>query len=159
MTRPWGMLPAAFTAYIQASYEAKINPAGRCIQTIGNAKASKGTHAADGTFPTTAPRGEPYCAAVDLSVRGLTEQQVRAWLAALARNGFAGWYRYTGSFRANKHIHCIYVGCRMKPMLQRQVRDFLNDRNGLVDHGPERFYTAPPETDAKLKALFERANP
>jgi hypothetical protein len=158
MTRPHGMHPSAWSAYLQACFDAKIGP-NRCVQTIGNAKASKGTHAQDGTFPNGTIHGEPYCAALDLSVRGLTEAQVRTWLECLAQNGFAGWYRYTGSFKASKHIHCIFVGLRMKALLRRQVVDFLADRNGLVNHGKEQFYTAPAEVDSKLRALFERANP
>jgi hypothetical protein len=46
----------------------------------------------------------------------------------------------------------------MKPALRRQIHDFLNDRNGLRSHGEEKFYTAPPATDAIIRAMFYHAN-
>lgn len=152
MRRPWGMSKPAFLAYIQACMDAKVNP-DRVVQTVGNAIASKGLHKADGIL-----NSEPYCAAVDLSVAGLSIDQIRRLLAALARNGFAGWYRYTGSFAKSRHIHAVYAGLPMKAALRNQVLSYLDDRNGLKGNGRETFYTAPPEDDARIRALFERAN-
>lgn len=164
MNRPRGITPAMFDAFTRAFFYAGINPeknsegGKRFVQTIGNAAASAGTHAQDGTVSVGGVEYD-YCAAVDLSVRGLNEHQIRLLLQELAKQGIGGWYRHTGSFANNRHIHCIYFGIKMKPMLQRQCVDFLNDRTGLVGHSHETFFTAPPELDAPLKAAFLRANP
>lgn len=153
MKRPYGFAPSAWTEYLVACQSAGISP-DRVVQTIGNAKASAGYHAKDGT-----ENGAPYCAAVDLSVRGLTQAQVKKWLAALAKAGFAAWYRFEGSWANNKHIHAIYCGLDMKEPLFLQVVDFVNDRNGLVGHAVEKFYTAPPELDKPLVKALKAANP
>lgn len=164
MNRPKGMIPAAFDSYILACFHAKINPektsegTRRVVQTMGNAPASAGTHAQDGTL-TLNGQPLPYSAAVDLSVRGLTLSQIKKWLQELAKQGFVAWYRHTGSFENNRHIHAIYVGIGMKPSLQAQVVDYLNDRTGLVGHATETFYTAPPEVDKVLAQMFVRYNP
>lgn len=153
MTRPWGMAKPAFDAYIAACFAAKVSP-DRVVQTIGDAKASAGTHAKDGTL-----HGEAYCAAVDLSVRRMSKDQIRTLLEKLADNGFVAWYRYRLSFIGNKHIHAIYVGLPMKESLRRQVKDYLNGRDGLACHLLEQFWTAPDSTDRKLAKTFALSNP
>jgi hypothetical protein len=147
------MHKTAFSAYIRACWLAGIDPNGRVVQTIGDAPASAGVHAQDGTLD-----GQAYCAAVDLRTRDLTRAQIKMLLQRLAESGFACWYRYKGTFTANEHIHAIYAGLPMKAALRRQVRDFLNDRDGLATHDDEHFYTAPPATDAIIQALFFHAN-
>ena len=165
MKRKYGMAPAAFRQYQKAFAAAAVPPdprkwkrADRIGQTIGAAKASAGFHAQDGTV-TEGGVVYDYCAAVDLSTYGLNAAQIKAWLHQLARYGFVAWYRYTGSFAENRHIHAIYVHARMKPALQAQVRDFLNDRNGLKGHAKETFWTAPPELDNLLRTAFLKHNP
>lgn len=164
MTNPKGMLPAAFDSYILAMFHANVDPettsegSKRVVQTIGNAPASAGTHAKDDTLTY---KGKPYdyCAAVDISVRGLTLAQIKKVLTELAKQGFVAWYRHTGSFAENRHIHAVYVAIAMKPSLQAQVRDYLQGRTGLVGHAAETFYTAPESVDAILARLFVRYNP
>lgn len=157
--RPFGMAVAAFEAYIGACNDAGLK-APRIVQTVGKAKASAGTHHADGISGS-----EPYCAAVDISVRGFlglggyNEKQIRWLLFCMARRGFVGWYRYRGSFANNRHVHAIYVGLPMKPALQFQVRDFLLDRDGLASHRKEVFWTAETQWDARLRAMFLKSNP
>ncbi len=157
MQRPYGMAPAAFDAYIRACFHAGVSP-DRVRQTIGNAPASKGFHKRDGILLDGA-QPVPYCAAVDLDTGNLKPEQIRALLLELARQGFAAWYRYTGSFTTNRHIHAIFVGLRMKLALQRQVLAFLNNRDGLADDGPEKFWTPPTELDPPIRAAWLRANP
>src|SRR5262249_28447301 len=55
-------------------------------QTVGYAAASAGYHAPDGTVD-----GHDYTAAVDVSVRGLSQTEIRALLDRLGQNGFAAW--------------------------------------------------------------------
>lgn len=105
------------------------------MQTIGNAAASAGTHTQDGTDLY----GNAYAAATDVSVRHpvrLSASGIKALLENLARHGFAAFYRNPGSDHwpagQAEHIHAIYVGLRMKGMVQDQVHDWLNGRNGLA---------------------------
>ena len=90
--------------------------AAQITQTIGDAPASAGYHARDGFAD-----GKPYTAAVDISVRGLSEGAIRVLLGRLGAGGFAPWYRKPGSdgwpSDEAPHIHAIYVGCRMKSSL------------------------------------------
>lgn len=157
MKRKYGMTPAMFSAYIRACFFAKIDPK-RITQTIGTAKASAGYHAKDGEV-TVDGISYDYCAAVDISIRKLDEADIKRLLIELAKQGFVGWYRYKGSFKNNRHIHCVYVGLPMKAQLRSQVKDFLNDRTGLVGHAKETFWTAPPEIDHPLRLAFLEANP
>jgi hypothetical protein len=73
--------------------------------------------------------------------------------------GFAAWFRHRGSFQESQHIHAIFCGLSMKMALQRQVRAFLNNRDGLASDGPETFWTAAPELDGPLRTAWARANP
>lgn len=157
MRRPYGMAPAAFDAYIRACFHADISP-DRITQTIGRAAASAGVHHRDGILFEGA-RPVPYCAAVDISTRDLSRVQIRSLLHQLATQGFAAWYRHTGSFASNRHIHAIFAGLKMKRELQRQVLAFLNDRDGLASDLAEQFYTASAALDAPIRAAWIRANP
>ena len=162
------MHPRARKAWDAACKQANLRPV--VTQTQGNAKASAGYHASDGTYRTESGTVQSYCAAVDVSVNQMAvrlsdgkkirmdEAHVKWFLHCLAQNGFVAWYRYKGSFKDNKHIHGVYCGVPMKPQLRGQVKDFLNDRTGLAGHGVETFWTADSATDAKLRALFEKYN-
>lgn len=154
MRRPWGMTRVAWEAYEAASRAAMIDIAARSdarvVQTVGDAPASKGFHASDGELD-----GESYCAAADLSVRGLTRTQIATWLEELCRAGFAGWFR---DWPDNRHIHCNYCGVPMKLALRKQCRDFFAGRNGLSGHAREEFWTASPELRAIPRKMFRQSN-
>ncbi len=153
MKRPYGMALPAFQAFIRACTEAGISPT-RVTQTIGNAPASAGFHAPDGVL-----NSERYCAAVDLHTRDLNRTQIKKLLNAMAKQGFAAWYRFEGSFANNQHLHAVYAALPMKRQLRAQVVDFLNDRTGLAGHAHETFYTAPRDIDIVIQAMFLHANP
>ncbi len=114
--------------------------AGRISQTIGNAAASAGTHAQDGTA-----EGRPYSAATDLSVRGMTEAQVSAFVDRLTEVGFVAFYRNPGhdGWPASeaRHIHAIWVAAPMKLILRNQVADWHVGKNGLASHTTYTFKT------------------
>lgn len=155
MVRPRGMTPAMYFSYLAASKEIGMDPP-RITQTIGNAKASAGFHKTDG-YLTVKGKREPYCAAIDVSVKAFKNKAaIKKFLHALARHGYVAWFR---DWEGNEHIHAVWVNVKMKPQLQRQVRDFLHDRDGLAGHQPETFYTAPKEMDDILRAAFLEANP
>jgi hypothetical protein len=131
--------------------------AARITQTIGNAVASAGTHAQDGTVD-----GKPYCAATDLSVSGLTDTQVKTLIAKLDTLGFAAFFRKPGydgwpSSEA-RHIHAVFAGAKMKSSLRSQITDFLAGKNGLASHTTYTFYQPPPDVKAYIKMIFLAAN-
>lgn len=115
-TRPYGMAPVAFRAFLQACNAAKVSPL-RVSQTLGDNPRSKGYHLQDGTI-----QGQPYSAAVDLGVNDLTPAKRGELLEALARCGFATWFRSGPRWNNDEHVHAVYAGLPMKPQLQEQVR-------------------------------------
>lgn len=126
-------------------------------QTIGNAPASAGTHAQDGTID-----GEPYCAATDVRTINLSDAEVKVLLDDLASQGFAAFFRNPGhdgwpSSEA-RHIHAIYVGVAMKASLRAQVQDWIDGKNGLTSHTPYTFYQASPAKKALIQELFDLYN-
>lgn len=131
--------------------------AGDISQTIGNAAASAGTHAQDGTSG-----GKPYCAATDLRVGSLTNAEVRQLLDVLASQGFAAFFRDPGKdgwpSSEARHVHAIYVGVPMKAALRAQVQDWLAGKNGLASHGPYSFYQASPAKKLAIQELFAKKN-
>lgn len=148
----WGLHPDASDRLRCAGV-----PAERITQTIGNAAASAGTHAADGTA-----NGLAYSAATDISTRGLSTADVHALLDRLANQGFAAWYRWPGhdGWPSDEapHIHAIYVGCRMKASLRSQVSGWLASRNGLVSNTTYRFHTWSAAQRALVRAVYDRFN-
>jgi len=131
----WGLHPRASDALRSVGVASW-----RIMQTIGNAAASAGTHAQDGTV-----NGHPYCAATDISVSGLSNAQIRNLLEKLGRVGFAAWFRWPGhdgwpSYEV-RHIHAVYANAKMKSSLRSQVRSWLVHRNGLVSNTIYQFYT------------------
>ncbi len=126
LSRPYGMAPIAWQAFLRACKAAKIHP-NRIGQTIGDSPRSVGYHKRDGVLP----RGQDeidYTAAVDLGTRDLTPAQISDFIDALAAQGFASFYRHEGKWERHKHIHAIYVFLPMKPQLQIQVGEFLRAR-------------------------------
>lgn len=158
----YGMTPASQSALVFAANMANINmvqhPKLRLTQTIGTAKASAGFHFRDG-YVTFQGKKIPYCASFDLSVLWLEIPEIRAWLDAQAWWGIAAWYRpWLTDGKPNYHIHSIYAGLPMKENLERQLKDFLNDRTGLKGHHKETFYTAGPAQDQYILDLWKWAN-
>lgn len=126
LSRPYGMAPQAFEAFVRACGKTKINPH-RIGQTIGEHPLSVGYHKKDGI---TKWKGEAfeYSAAVDLGTSDLNDYQIKLFLEALAQQGFAAFYRHEGRWRGNEHIHAIYGLLPMKSQLRGQVKQFLRER-------------------------------
>ena len=148
----WGLAPEASDELRCAGVSG-----GSISQTIGNAPASAGYHARDGHID-----GDAYCAATDLSTRGLSNAQVRALLSRLADGGFAAFFRDPGrdgwpSSEA-RHMHVVYVGVPMKSALRGQVQDWLNGRNGLSSHSRYTFWQASSAQKDAIRRAFNRAN-
>lgn len=142
----YGLHPRASDAFREAGVAAW-----RMTQTIGNAAASAGTHAADGTV-----NGAPYSAATDISTSGMTLTQISNLLESLGKLGFAAWYRrsgYDGWYGAN-HIHAVYANAKMKASLRSQVRSWLVGRNGLVSNTIYQFHTFSAQAKAGVKGKF-----
>jgi hypothetical protein len=143
----WGLHPRASDG-LRASGVA----AWRLTQTIGNAPASAGYHAQDGTV-----NGAPYTAATDISTSGMTSTQIHNLLEKLGKVGFAAWYRKNGvdGWSGANHIHVVYANCKMKSQLRAQVRSFLVGRNGLVSN---RVYTWHTFSSAAKTAVQRKFN-
>jgi len=162
------MHPRADKAFHDAQVAANLRLV--VVQTLGNAPDSKGVHEQDGTY--TEPDGDkvPYTAALDISVNqgatiistgkhiAMDDAHIKWALHNLAEHGFVAWYRRKSQGFDAVHIHAVYAGVKMKPALQSQVRDFLNDRTGLKGHATETYWTADASTDAEIRKLFEQYN-
>jgi hypothetical protein len=142
----WGLHPRASDGLRAAGVSA-----GRLSQTIGGAEDSRGTHKQDGVF-----QGKQYTAATDISVRGMSDQQIKNLLSRLHRVGFAAWYRQNGhdGWRGANHIHAVYANSRMKPALRAQVKSWLAGRNGLRSNMPYQFYRSSRNAKANVRAMF-----
>ena len=142
----WGIHPRASDAFRAAGVSSW-----RIMQTIGNAAASAGTHARDGYV-----NGQPYSAATDLSVSGLSQTEIANLLEKLAKVGFAAWYRHSGydGWYGVNHIHAVYANCLMKTSLRSQVRSWLVGRNGLVSNTIYKFHTWSAAARAVVTAKF-----
>lgn len=125
---------------------------GSITQTIGDAAASAGTHASDGTA-----EGHDYTCAIDLSVSGLSEDEIHQYIDDLAAVGYAGWYRQPGADGVPSswapHIHAVWAGAPMKASLRDQVRSWIDGRNGLVSDTPYAFHQWP---QCLRDAIWER---
>ena len=165
--RPIQFHPAAWPAYINACFQAGVNPeqgtrpngsrGARIMQLIGNAVASAGYHARDGFYKLLG-KDQPYCAAIDIRTTDLKDVEVEKLWDALIENGFAVWWRHTGSFENNQHIHCVYAGVPMKKQLRAQIHSFLDRCNGLVGNAKEPFLLSkdnlPDVAAQKIRTLF-----
>lgn len=127
----------------------------RITQTIGNAPASAGYHAQDGTV-----NGHPYTAAVDLSVSGMTTTQIHNLLERLGKVGYAAWYRRSGSdgWVGANHIHAVYANCKMKSQLRSQIRSWLVGRNGLVSNTLYKFHSFSGVAKSVVKSKFAQSS-
>ncbi len=133
-TRPYGMAPVAWQAYLRACHAAKIHP-WRVGQTIGNHPRSVGYHKRDGMVTVSGEKID-YTTAVDLGTWDLTPAQIERFVDALATQGFAAFYRHKGKWKGNEHIHAIYAFLPMKPQLQIQLREFLQYRRKIGKRAP-----------------------
>jgi hypothetical protein len=157
MIRLYGMTDQTWTKYVLACTSANM-PTRAVLQTIGNAPASAGTHAQDGVL-----NGVPYCAAFDIRTRDLSTDQVEWLWLHLIKAGLVCWWRHTGSFADNQHMHCIDPALRMKRALRDQVHAFLARKSGLVGEAAEPFLLSPDhlsDADAQaIRAAFLAHNP
>ena len=127
----------------------------RITQGINHSPERGNVHDTDGTV-----KGTPYTGAVDISVRCLTQAQIRTLLARLATAGFAAWYRKDGQdgWSGPPHIHAIWAGCGLKPVLQQQVENWLNGGNGLFLNQRYQFWQASAEMKDKVSRLYRSFN-
>jgi hypothetical protein len=148
--KPGGLHPAAYTAL------KNLSAAHRITQGMNTSSDRGNVHQQDTTID-----GKPYTGAADISVRCLTEPQIRAFLNQLANAGFAAWYRKPGqdNWTGPPHIHAVWAGSHLKPVLQQQVDSWLNGGNGLFSRDqPYRFWEASPGAKQKVRDLYRASN-
>ena len=133
-----------------------VEVAHRITQGINNPASRGNVHYTDGTIS-----GQPYTGAADISVRCLNAAQIKNLLEQLAMVGFAAWYRNPGQddWTGPPHIHAVWAGSALKPVLQYQVRSWLDGNNGLGSDRPYKFWQAPAALKEKVRALYRSTNP
>ena len=106
----------------------------RITQALNPSKAASNYHG-----PDAIRDGKERTGAVDLSVRCLSEADIRSLLSILTDEGYVAWYRKPGSdgWTEAAHIHAVWVAAPLKRQLRRQVSSWIQGRNGLV--GEERY--------------------
>lgn len=147
---PQGLHPDAYAAL------RSLDLAHRITQGINHSPDQGNVHDTDVTIG-----GIPYTAAVDISVRCLTEAQIKTLLADLAGLGFAGWYRRAGrdGWTGPPHIHAVWAGSRLKPFLEYQIESWLNGGNGLGADQPYKFWQPSEEMKQKVRMRFTATSP
>jgi hypothetical protein len=127
----------------------------RVTQGINNPVTRGNVHYSDGIF-----KGQPYTGAADISVRCLTAEQIKTLLERLAEAGFAAWYRNPGKdgWSGPPHIHAVWVGCSLKPVLRQQVTSWLDGNNGLASNQPYRFWQPSAGVKEKVQTLYRASN-
>ena len=147
--KPEGVHPEAYSRL------QKLALAHRITQGINHSLEKGNVHDTDLTFS-----GKPYTGAVDISVRCLTQGQIKLLLDDLADLGFAAWYRFPGKdgWSGPPHIHAVWAGCRLKQVLRAQVEDWLEGKNGLSSNEPYQFWQAQPEIKEKVRKLYLLSN-
>jgi hypothetical protein len=148
-SRPQGLHPDARSALESLSLVHRVT------QGINQSSDRGNVHNTDVTINGTA-----YTGAVDISVRCLSEAQIRTLLGRLASLGFAGWYRKDGEdgWKGPPHIHAVLAGSRMKPVLQWQVESWLEGRNGLSANPHYRFWQASEVMKERVRGLYRKLN-
>src|SRR5881396_586599 len=147
--RPEGLHPGAYSAL------QRVAVAHRITQGINNSSERRNVHNTDVTI-----NGKAYTGAVDISVRCLTEAQIKSLLAVLADQGFAAWYRKDGrdDWTGPPHIHAIWAGCSLKPVLRRQVENWFEGGNGFGSGRPYQFWQPSAAMTEKVRALYRSSN-
>lgn len=182
MNKPNDMHPSTWPRYIRAFAQANINPqfgtkangqrGSRLLQLIGTAPASAGYHEAEGDYSSNGKlvkaftyklngKDHIYGAALDLRTIDLTTRQVEDLWIALMKNGFAAWWRHTGSFSNNQHIHMVDQGVHMKRVLRNQSHSFYRKKNGLMSDRVVSFLVSNLDTTTEnyCRSLFLKSNP
>jgi hypothetical protein len=146
---PSGLHPDAYTAL------QKLALGHRITQGLNESSDAGNVHYADGTV-----KGKPYTGAADISVRCLTTAQIKTLLGRLADAGFVAWYRKQGQddWTGPPHIHAVWAGCRLKPVLRKQVQDWLNGKNGLGTEGDYQFWQPSPQMQEKIRSFYSISN-
>ena len=139
-----GLHPDAHAALKRLSMDHRVT------QGINHSSDRGNVHNTDVTI-----NGKPYTGAVDISVRCLTEPQIRTLLAGLAGAGFAAWFRKPGEddWTGPPHIHAIWVACPLKRVLRQQVESWLRGTNGLGTDQPYAFWKPSAEMSRTVAML------
>lgn len=76
--------------------------------------------------------------AIDLSVYGMSDKDIRFVVKQGRLAGFAAYFRENIPKVWERHIHAISIGTKgLSPAAQRQVVAYFNAENALADHGPD----------------------
>ncbi len=101
--------------------------------------------------------GKEVTAAVDISVRCLDTQDVRALLSRLAIAGFAAWLRDDGQdgWRGQRHIHAVWAEEPLKRPLRNQIKAWIDGRTGLPGDAAYTFWQPTTQERDAVSGRFE----
>lgn len=87
-------------------------------------------------------------AAIDGYIPGVDWWEMQRFLREL---GWAAWYRHTGSFADDLHIHMISLGytAPVGDLIPSQVRDYYAHRDGLASHAADDSWH-PADIDSTI---------
>jgi hypothetical protein len=144
-----GLYPKALSALAELFLDHRVT------QALNRSTAPSNYHAPDGSI-----EGSEFTGAADISVRCLSEEQIKELLTKLAKSGFAAWYRKPGAdgWTDVAHVHAVWVRDPLKPVLKGQVKSWLEGRNGLRSNMTYKFWQPSNELRASVRSTFEAAN-
>lgn len=126
-------------AHLEATDQAALKKFGTHVVVIQPAyhqgvEASAGSH--------------DYDAVYDVYLPGVDWWEAQHFLR---EQGWAAWYRYTGSFADDQHIHMISLGytTRVGYLIPGQVEDYRAHRSGLVGHAVDDSWH-PADIDSTI---------
>jgi hypothetical protein len=146
--------PNARGLYPEALLElTKLNLDHRITQALNKATAKNNYHNVDSLI-----NDQEYTGAVDISVRCLNTDQIRSLLSKLAASGFAGWYRMDGvdGWHGPPHVHAVWAGAKLKPILRWQIDSWMEGRNGLVSNLNYAFWQPSDGERLKIREIIRR---
>lgn len=130
---------------------ADIDLTHRITQGLNNKVAGGNVHGVDTTH-----EGKEVTAAIDISVRCLSDSDIKKLLDTLASRNIIGWLRRKGQdhWPGPDHIHAVWVGDQLKQRLKLQVESWLLGKNGLASDKPYQFWS-PSEDDAtRIRSVY-----
>lgn len=139
-----GLLPPAMAAL------KSVDVAHRITRTFDGDVSPSNYHGRDAIISK-----RDFSAAVDISVKCMSDADIQQLLARLALSGFAAWYRVDGRdgwrrVLGGDHIHAVWAAGPLKSQLRRQVESWFVGKTGLVGNSSYTFWLP---TDEQLRAV------
>jgi len=105
-------------------------------------------------------QGHQFTAAVDISIRCLSDNQIKELLGVLASNGIAAWLRKKDhdGWDGPDHIHAIWTYAKLKRVLKIQVENWMIGLNGLASNKAYKYWKPTKEQIEVVQTAFSTLN-